>query len=491
MYYRRRPYRRRRHFLHHRKRRYRRLWRRAHRRRGYYRRRRVSTIKQVNPRRRRLLVCTGWEILGQIGSQLKYTIKSDGKPQIDVLNPIPANKQVTYLSQMVPQGLENKCSDTWVMNIRDPSGMANKKGPTHWDFCGGWGYAKFDFQSLILRNLLGMNRFSESILTFTHIRFLKFKVQLVRGPSLDYLFRLQMHRGPQDWESPLIHPSHLINMPFVTWVESTKRSKCCRMKTLRRIATTDLSGWYDIESFRALELFSYQWTVFDPNNPLGKNPIIPKSNKKWWNDDWMRAMAGENKKISENRHLNWQDRTTYDQGFVKTIDPKKLNATQNFWDWVFTGFDTKNTAGKTTPFLPPIMPSEYVNTFWFRYKIYFQIGGQTISRNAPPWPLRETTDNTGKCMVTNCPYCIKEGDLDDTGQLKEKALERITEPPERRKKKLVEKLARALQQRRKRNRRHITWWDEGKAEEHVSTTHTRPKNFKNKCLRRLAERLGL
>nr|ASH99121.1 ORF1 [Giant panda anellovirus] len=498
MYYRRRPYRRRRHFFRHRKWNvHRRRWRRAHRRRGYYRRRRVSNIRQLQPRKKRLLVVTGWEILGQLGSQIKYGVGEDKNPVIEVLNPVPINKQVEYLWKLIPQGLENKCTDYWTMNMNDD----NKKpwlGPTHWDFCGGWGYAKFDFQSLILRNLLGFNRFSDDIKSFTHIRFLKFKIQLVRGSSVDYLFRLQMHRGPQDWESPLVHPAHLLNMPFVTWVESNKRSKCCRMKVLRRLATTDLSGWYDIESFRALELFSYQWTAFDPNNPLGKNPILPKElgDKKWWNDDWMRVRAGrekgpENAKIiKDNRRLDWMERTTYDNNFVGSIDPKNLTQTQNFWDWLF---DPKNIKkqGKSSPFLPPILPSEYVNTLWFRYKIYFQIGGQTISRLAPPWPLRETYDNTsGKCLIRDCPDCIREGDLDDTGQLKEAALERITESPKRRKARLVAKLAEALQQRRKRKRRHITWWDE-KEEVDPSPPDPHPQVFKNKRIRSLASCLGL
>nr|UZV41781.1 MAG: ORF1 [Anelloviridae sp.] len=495
MYHRRRSYRPRRHFFRHRRWRYpRRHWRRAWRRR--YRRPRVRAIIQQQPRRKKILVVTGWEILGQIGSQLKYVYDDNTKtPRVEVINIAPMNKQVKYLMGMIPQGLANTCSDTWTDGMKERNeGGLGKTGPTHWDFVGGWGYAKFDLQSLILRNLLGMNRFSENIRTYTHIKFLKFKIQLVPGPSVDYLFRIQQHRGPQDWEEPLLHPAHLLNMPFVTWVQSIKRSKCCRMKVLRRRAGTDLNGWYDMESFRNYELFSYMWSAFDPNNPLGKNPILPGDNKgastttKWWNDDWMRArQSSRDQKISINMKLDWTQRNTYDNNFVKSIDPEHLtNETTNFWDWLL---GKSPPQGKSSPFVPPILSSEYVNTLWFRYKFYFQIGGASISREAISWPLRETTDNTVPCGVAGCPYCIKEGDTDEHGILKEKALERITESPERRKKRLVEKLSRALRQRRKRKR--ITWWDEGKAEEYVSTPHTHPKNFKNKCIRRLATRLGL
>nr|USZ80611.1 ORF1 [Tick-associated anellovirus 10] len=520
MYFRRRPYRRRRNFLHHRRRRwFRRHWRRAHRRRGWYRRRRVRNIRQLQPRRKRLLVVTGWEILGQVGSQIKYVVneKKDGsqsepEARIDILNPIPMNKQVKYLSLMIPQGLANTCQDKWTENMKkwdydQKSEQPYYLGPNHWDFCGGWGYAKFDFQSLILRNLLGMNRFSEDITNFTHIRWLKFKFQLIRGPSVDYLFRIQMHRGPQDFESPLVHPAHLLNMPFVTWVESIARSKCCRKKVLRRLATTDLSGWYDIESFRNQELVSYQWSAFDPNNPLGKNPDLPgaKTDKfKWWDDGWMRIRAATTndataqKPIKTNRDLNWQDRTTYDNTFVQELDKKVNNYQQswfqNIWDWVYsyTKDDyTNQKLGKNTPFCPPVLPSTYVNTLWFRYKFYFQVGGATIGRYAPEWPLRETHDNTAKvCRIPGCKYCIKEGDLDKDGVLTEEAYERITEPPERGKKTLVEKLARALQRRRKRKReRKITWWDE--KEEEPGTAHSHSKNGKAERIRYLAARLGL
>ncbi|ASH99079.1 ORF1 [Pitorquevirus ursid7] len=485
------PYRRRRrwpwrrHFVRYRRwRKPRKYWKRAWRR---YRSRRskVRTVVQVQPRRRKLLVVTGWEILGVQGSQISYRVTpgDDAESHIDIVNVAPSNKMVTYLHKMVPAAPSNQCTDQWI---------ATDQRPTYWDFVGGFGKAKFDLQSLILRNLLGMNRFSENIRGYTHIKFLRMKFQLVRGPTVDYLFRLQMHRAPFDLEDGLIHPAHFINMPFVTWVESVARSKCCKMKVLRRRAPTDLTGWYDIETFRNYELVTYQWTVFDPNNPLGKNPRITK-NKTWWDDSWMREKKTK-KRITLNRTIEWANRVKYDQAFVKTIaenagaddtdEPKPPNET-NWWEWIFgTNSDTK---GKNTPFLPSILPSSQVNTLWFRYKFYFQLGGSGISRDLQDWPIRETYDNNAPCTGGECPYCIREGDLDDTGMLKEKAYERITRPPEHRKKKLVALLAKLIRERRKRKR--VRWADQREEEEGTGPTHSDPKKFKIECIRNLATRL--
>nr|UZV41770.1 MAG: ORF1 [Anelloviridae sp.] len=484
MYYRRR-YRRhwRRPHIYHRRRRYpRRHWRRAWRR---YRRNRVRRITQVQPRKKKYITVTGWEILGIIGSQLQYIWNhTSNEGSVQVRNVAPVNKQVDYLSFLIPPSLGNVCDDTWDTGATRGH---NRENITYWNFVGGWGYAKFDLQSLILRNLLGFNRFSESITGYTHIRFVKFKLDLVRGRDADYLYRLQMHRGPKDFEQDLIHPAHLLNMPFVTWVESIQRSKCCRHKILRRRPGTDLTGWYDIESFRNFELFSYMWTVFDPDNPMGKNPNLP-NDKKWWNDDWMRTFKKEDK-IKENIKIPWTTRS-WDNTFVSKVNSQQTGQ-KTWWDWLMGEQEFQSAHGKQTPFLPPLLPTQQVNTLWFRYKIVFQVGGGSITRVLQNWPIRETSDNAGKCSDPSCRACIKEGDTDDSGILTDEALERITESPEHREKTLVEKLTRIIRQRRKRKR--VRWWDSDTEEEEKEPgpSHAHTQKRKDKRIRYLASRLGL
>nr|ASH99095.1 ORF1 [Giant panda anellovirus] len=482
--YSRRRYRRgyRRHFLRHRKwRRPRRIWRRHWRR---YRRPRVRSVTQVQPRKKKTIVVTGWEILGTIGSQIQYRYDEGTKSgHIDIQNIAPTNKQVDYLAHLIPQRLNNQCSDTWGQGT--PRTAQPAKEPNYWNFVGGWGYAKFDFQSLVLRNLLGFNRFSDSFVGYTHIRIIKFRLDLVRGYSVDYLYRLQMHRGPQDREDPLMHPANLLNMPFVTWVESVKRSKCCRHKIIRRRPGIDYTGWYDIETFRNYELFSYMWTAFDPNNPMGKNPRVD-SRTEWWDQSWITS-KGKDTKIRENMNVTWFDRN-WDNTFVKNVN-NIMTPEDSIWDFIWPQQKPENFKGKHTPFLPPVINTEVINTLWFRYKIWFQVGGGSISRISPWWPIRETVDTTNpkNGCPPNCPYCIHKGDTDEQGILTEHALERITGDAEHRQRDLVEKLARIIRQSRKRKR--VTWEDE--KEETASPTHTNPKKGKIKCLRYLASRIGL
>ncbi|ASH99106.1 ORF1 [Pitorquevirus ursid11] len=463
----------RRHFFRYRRwRKPRRFWRRAWRRR--YPRRRVRPVYQTQPRKRQHLVVTGWEILGVIGSQIIYDTAHSGDPIIHIKDVAPTNKQVQYFTSMIPTGLNNTCDDRWPRTASSTQ---------YWDFVGGWGYAHFTLAGLVLRNLLGMNRFSTNIRGWTHIKFKGFKWQLVRGRTVDYLFRPEMHRGPLDDETYLLHPAHLLNMPFVKWVESVKRSHCCRSPIIRRRPPIDLLGWHDMEDFKSLLLGAYQWSAFDPDNPLGKNPIAQetadKQKKYWWKNEWMREKQPDTK-IGLNKKINWSDRVAYDNNFIKEINNRIkqeqsfANQPWSFWDWLAQITTTQgDTTGKHSPFLPPIIPSEHVNTLWFRYKFYFQLGGATIGRDLQDWPIKETDDNTRPCNTENgpCSACIRNGDLDSTGFLTEKALARITERDQCQQQELVEEQPKSILKRRKRKR--VTWYD--------NPTHTNPEK-KNKYL---------
>lgn len=419
--------------------------------------------------------------MGILGSDIFYTVDAQGNPKIEILNPVPSNKMVAYLQLLIPQALQNKCTDTWQTQpgsfneeLSNISGYSphykhppDCKSPIYWDFCGGFGFAKFTLEGLILRNMLGFNRFSEDIKGYSWVKFLGYKFELIPAVDIDYLFRIEPHRATEgDYETDLLHPANLLNMPFVTWVKSIKRSKCCRPIVKRRRPPVDIHDWFDIQVFRNITLTSYQWTAFDSNNPMGKNPDITtqKGTYKWWDDSWMREIKGKDNnkapQLSLNMNLTWWNRGTYDQSFVKTITKQTRTGKQSWWDWVFTPQPNSTAVGgKTTPFLPPIMPSEHINTFWFRYKFTFKFGGATISRNNIQWPIHEADDTTRQCAKNSdtCPICIKEGDLDEHGILTERAYQRITRSPERKKRKLVAELAKSLL---KRNRKRVRWADD-------------------------------
>nr|UZV41780.1 MAG: ORF1 [Anelloviridae sp.] len=476
------------------RRRYKRSWRRPifrhrRRRRRYhhwrprwrrYRRSKVRKIYQTQPKRIQPLLVQGWEILGVQGTQLEFhKLDEAEKWDIHIRHLAPTNKMVDYLSKMQPIAIENKCSDTW-----------QTPGPSYWDFVGGYGQAKFDLQSLVLRNLLGFNRFSEDIRKFTHIKFRGLKFQLIRAPTLDYLFRPQMHRGPFDLEYPLLHPANLLNMPWVKWVQSVARSNCCRSPSIKRRPPPDLSGWFDIETFRNYELITYQWSVFDPNNPMGRNtkPVGAGKTDKFFDDGWMNIDTRKaNINVNLNERAKWGDRWLWDTNFVQDVN-KYVQNEQNpgVWDVIWNQTNQPQfRKAKMTPFLPPMIESDEINTFWFRYKFFFLLGGSTISRSLQKWPIRETQDDIKYCdggaNPQECQYCIDpERDLDAYGLLTKKAFKRITEPAQHRKKKLVEKLARIIRHRRKRKR--VTWWD-------TSTTHPDSKKKKSDHFGYMATRL--
>nr|ASH99109.1 ORF1 [Giant panda anellovirus] len=484
-YRRRYPRRRRRYqFRYRRWRRPHRYWRRARKR--YYHRRRVRPVYQYQPRKRTRLTVTGWEILGVIGSEITYTTQdTDPKWKIEVKDIAPANKQVYYFTKLIPIETQNTCTDKWYNKKNQMPSKNEKYECRYWDFVGGWGYAHFTLEGLVLRNLLGMNRFSTSIKGWTHIKYRGFKWQLVRGRSVDYLFRPEMHRGALDDERDLIHPAHLLNMPFVKWVESVRRTHCCKMMRIIRKPPPDLLGWHDLEDFRKLLLGAYQWTAFDPDNLMGKNPDPNKDDKDvWYNSEWMREKQ-DGSNIGINTTLKWGLRNEYDSQFVGAINAAKRNKNTNWWDWIFGNDDISTKKGKQTPFLPPIIPSEQPNTLWFRYKFFFQLGGSTISRNYQQWPIRETYDNSKTCQKNgdHCDYCIHPEDLDETGILKESALARITAVQTERRS-MVEIIPKSILHRRKRKR--ITWWDEKK---NTSTGDPDSDKEKNKYLWSMAKRL--
>ncbi|WCS65236.1 ORF1 [Grizzly bear anellovirus 5] len=433
--YRRRRFTPRRHKFHFRKRRW--PWRR---RRWHYRKRRGrKVITQQIPKKTKFLTVRGFEILGINGSQINY-IKKENTWYIEVRNVAPVNKRVEYLQKMIPIPPQTpKCTDQLV------------SGATYWDFVGGYSFAQFTFRDLLIRNVLGWNRFSEDISGYSFIKFLGYSFKLNRATEIDYLFRCDPHRGSQDWETPLIHPANLINMPFVTWVESVKRTHCCKAKIIKRKPPPDLiSTWFDIEQFQNYYLTGYQWTIFNPNNPMGKNPIIKQGVPGPITNDWMNIPSGT--KIV-NYCPPWMDRTKYDNEFVNYVNTETGGGGQgSIWDWLLG----TNKKGKYSPFLPPLYGTENVNTIWIQYKFHFKVGGAGIGRYPQKYPIQEAAQ-CNPCGQ-NCTACIRPGELDNEGFIKEKAFQRIIGLPEYRRKRILEKLARIIQHRRKQRRVH--WWDE-------------------------------
>nr|WBM82728.1 MAG: ORF1 [Torque teno polar bear virus 42] len=443
------------------------------RKRRWHRRRRSVPVRQYRPRKTTHLTVRGWEFLGQLGTEITYqwTPTDPKKPgegtwSIDLVDVAPVNKEVTYLTTMIPDAPYDytRCTDTFA-----------QKETAHWDFVGGFGAARFTFRTLLVRALLGMARFSTSLKGWSYIRFKGFSFKLNRAKTIDYLFRASNHIGREDVETSLIHPASFLNLPFVKWVQSVARSKCCRSPVVRRKPDVSIYGWHDIEDFQNMLLARYEWTAFDANNPLGKNPNITKELKAPIKNEWMQetnASYGPNRGQVPQMSTycpKWINRKDYDKDFVSYVNWCQADAGKKkaWWEWDFDTQhqpDTKAGLGKVSPFLPSLMPAQRPETLWFQYIFKFQLGGAGIGRYPPAYPIREA-DTCGPCPNRSgcsaaCDACIDpKKDLDAWGLLKKKAFERITRCPQRTKKRLVAKLSRIIQLRR-RQRRRVHWADE-------------------------------
>nr|BDU80027.1 ORF1 [Raccoon dog Torque teno virus 1] len=352
------------------------------------------------PRRKRLIVVTGWEILGVLGSVIQWVTTSGGQESMQVRRNIKTDWTPSYLYKLF-QG----------------DNATIKNDVQFKDFCGGYGTGAVTLEGLILRNLLGMNRFSDSLTQFHWIRFIKGHIQLVPNDEIDWLFRVELHRPGKptdvDAKHKWNHPAVLINLPGTKIVESIKRSKCCRWKHIKFTPPTHFEGWYDLDNFSKYPLFSYMWTSIDLSNPMGMAPYTkdvtndtnaPLVNK-WW------GKSGDSLKCP------WIDRKTYNDKFI--------NDAGNSWlEWLLTSANDKKP--KYSPFNPPVFPTTRSQTLWFRYKLYFQIGGLNINTRFQGYPVAEYESPPPAIDLENSAE-IQEEDLDESGQLREEAFRRIAE----------------------------------------------------------------
>nr|WBM82679.1 MAG: ORF1 [Torque teno polar bear virus 25] len=463
-FYRRRRFPRRRRFVY-----YSHPWHRRWRRR--WRRRRNPPVRQPLPKSIRSWIVQGVEILGVQGSEVSMTYdnKSEssdgGQWQINIRNVAPTNKEVVYLSKMIPPDLTNQCS------------MFPRNKVSYWDFVGGWGNACISLYGLIFRLILGFAKANRTLNRAQYIKFNGVQFQLQRAPDINYIFYLQKHRNLNDFIKPLLTPLNLMNTPGSIIVNSIQRSKCCKMPIVRRKADPEISGWHDIEKFMKEPLVCYAWSAFNPNNPMGRNPQITKFLSSPLRNSWFNEHEGQN--ISE-YCPPWQNRQEYDKEFVDKIDnaqdTTETNVGQTWWEWInnqVSNNPTPNlqcTYGRYAPFSPPMLIANTPQTLWVRYKFFFKIAGRSFGFERTNWPVLEA-DTCSFCKP-NCSACIDpKRDLKKDGLLTKKAFKRITQPPHTDKKRSLEVLARALR-RKLRKRKRVRWLDQQSPRKRQKTTIT-------------------
>ncbi|AYP28824.1 MAG: ORF1 protein [Anelloviridae sp.] len=423
-----RPRYRRRHFIPHYRRRFHRRRRWYHpRRRRYHRRARTEVLREYRPKKQKWITVYGWEILGIAGTAWFWTNDKKLEQRQNIKN----NQQVQHLSAL---GIN---TNNAAPNFSNP----NDTKCEFKDFCGGYGQATMSLGGLAQRAQLGMARFSETFEDYTWIKFIGAKFRLVPATEVDWLFRLN-NRAPfkiqaeSDAEKKWNHPANLLLHRGTAIVESIKRSKCCRWKTIKYHPPTEFEGWYDIGTFVKFPLVQYMWTTISLSNPMGIAPYSQIKNtlqendgqivNKWWKDGC--------KDSRSNMHRpTWFDRETYDGPFLKHTENK-------WWDTIWP---TDTNKPKHSPFCPPVFTTTQQNTIWCLYKFWFKVGGTTIENRIPLYPLHEIEAPKTTCPNT-CEACIKEGDLDSSGILKDSSLRRIVGDDHQNRRRLLEKFRRKL-----------------------------------------------
>nr|WBM82623.1 MAG: ORF1 [Torque teno polar bear virus 7] len=443
--YRRRRFPRRRHFFRYNHPFYRR-WR------GRWFRRRNPPVRQPKPRFIKNFIVQGVEVLGIQGSEVSMYYDhpqeqdDDGHWRIDVKNIAPTNRMVSYLSKMIPP-YDNSCTKFTQV-------------PEYWDFVGGYGFACFSLYGLIMRMILGFARANRTLDRATLIKFLGVHFSLQRAPQVNYLFLPQYHRNLGDFIQPLITPINLINTPGTVTVNSIQRTKCCKSPFVRRKADPTVSGWHDLETFLPMPLQCYLWTVFNPTNPMGRNPQITKDLRSPIQNTWFKDQLN---KPADTYCPPWNDREKYDRQFVDNIDNIQITK-GSWWDYVNSQNKKPPTPqldcayGKYAFMLPPVIATDAPQTLWFKYKFFFKVAGKSVGFSRQRWPIKEA-DTCPNCPNRDCDACIKpKRDLKKSGLLTKKAFKRITQPPNTTKERILAILAR-LVCRKLRKRKRVRWMD--------------------------------
>nr|WCS65697.1 ORF1 [Torque teno Leptonychotes weddellii virus 1] len=411
----------------------RRYWRRHYGRRRHFRSR-TATVRYYPSRRRKRISVRGWEPLGNL-----------------CIADIAASEATPYLD------LDVISSDP-----RDQS-CKNTKGIWH----GTWGHHFFTMENLIIRSKYYFNYWSSDWEGYDFMQFLGAHIWLPRMPFVDWIFgadtSIQSNptedapEGKYKNEKSWFHPGILLNRPGSKLMLSTAKAQ--KKPFYRHLYVKPPSNWEGVhrmdQGIRYL-LFHWYWTVCNLTSPFfdfwcertRKGDPDTCTQTPWFiceGAEWEKAKIY----ISQN-HEYKKANDTYNRILTRKEDPRSI--------WVNRQTYTKSDCSAAPsangvpanfhnwgPFLPQnvITDRTYQSSFYFRYKIYFKVSGDTIYRRLPSTPCKDAVipgapgfddKNCGEVQTRSIlkrkkrpltTYDILPGDLDSDGILTERAYQRI------------------------------------------------------------------
>nr|WCS65497.1 ORF1 [Torque teno Leptonychotes weddellii virus 1] len=418
------------------------FWRRRHggryrrwRRRSY--RPRTATVRYYPSRRRKRISVRGWEPLGNVCAS--DIASSEATPYDDLdqydLDPTTANCQ-------------NQAKGIW-----------------H----GTWGHHYFTLRNLLIRAKYYFNYWSSDWEGYDYVSFKGGWIWIPRMPYFSWMFyadpmiqsnpKNEMPEAKYKFEKSWFHPGIFLNRPGARLMLSSLQQP--NKSFFRKIRVRPPSAWegnYRIDVAMDYLLFHWAWTVtnvtasfFDfycqrkrvstANDTCPQTPWFICESDAWaaknkYSPDEVRKIQ----KVYENVLKQKEDPRSmwvYRKGYTKSDCVNTSNADgkipANFHNW--------------GPFLPQNVVLEHTtgNSIYFRYKLFFEVSGDSIYRRRPSQPCADGVIPPAPGADSACPevptypyfkerkkirplsyYDILPGDLDPDGILTERAYERIT-----------------------------------------------------------------
>nr|AJW66524.1 ORF1 [Torque teno felis virus] len=284
---------------------------------------------------------------------------------------------------------------------------------------GTWGHHWFTFQSLVDRAEARLNSFSGNWESFDYLRFLGGTMYIMQPREMCFMFGndpylmtadldktpSQKNRAEETW----ITPGYLMHRPGTHLILSAQKVHRRSMYKIRVPVPTSWRGWLPIPECFSYVLCHWYWTWWDPDACFF-DPCATGSSceaEPWWS--------------AANMKQSWVDRSQLESSGVITTGLKS---------WA--------------PFLPTRPCVNYYThsaSFWFKYKLKFQVTGENIWAPVPRDYSQQGTVPTAPARQqvepkTRTPHKkglrppttadILPGDLDKDGILQDEAYERIT-----------------------------------------------------------------
>nr|WCS65517.1 ORF1 [Torque teno Leptonychotes weddellii virus 1] len=420
---------------------YRRRWHRY--KHGHWRKRRglrprSATVRYYPSRRRKRISVRGWEPLGNVCPLTPAS--SEATPYIDLDQP----------DYNIFEGDPLYSGGQW---------------------SGTWGHHFFTFNALLQRATYYFNYWSSDWEGYDYLKFLGGTIWIPRMPYFSWMFAIDssIQSNPKEtdkpedkykWEKTWVHPGILLNRPgsrlMLSSAQSHNRSFFRKLKVVPPAAW---EGQYRMDIAKDFLLFHWFWTVCNMTASFFdfycQRKRIPSEGsdtciqRPWFmgekgtyahvnsmgdaanNAKTLKSNLDKRKGTVDSRSA-WVNRKLYLKSDCVNTDKAHNKIPSNFHNW--------------GPFLPQsvILDSGTGNSIYFRYKLYFQVSGDTLYRRLPSKPCKDAVIPPAPgTSMDPCPeiqtrsilkkrprpktiYDILPGDLDQHGILTERAYERIT-----------------------------------------------------------------